>query len=497
MARYSQNADLSLKLRSVGAMLWSGADILLRQGVQFVVSIALARLLAPEQFGLVAMLAVFISLSGILIDSGFSYSLVQRQDVTGADVSSVFWFNLLMALSAVAGLWIAGSRIAGYFAEPVLAPLAKLLSLGLLVNTLGSVPRAMLTKRLDFRPLLIAGAAASVISGVVGVALASAGFGVWSLAWQATSSSLVTTTVLWWYYPLTNLFTFRLSNLRRLSSFGGYMLISSLLNAGHSGLVNVLIAKLFSTRELGYYLRGLGTQSLPTTFLSSVFERLALPMFSHVALDRHRLMRGVRQVLVGMMALNAPIMVGLGILSKQVTLVLFGSKWLPCVPYMQILCIGGLFWPLHVVNLNALLALGRSDLFFRLEVVKRVLGLVALVIGSVYGLMAVVWGQTAVAVVCFFINAHYSEQLLTYGIVRQVRDIGPVWGLAVVMGLVVWIIGRSTDFSALSDLMFLVPLGGSMYLGMCHWLGVGHLAEAFTLIRQSFRAATATPSRVS
>jgi len=467
------------------AVAWSGADVFTRQGVQFFVSIMLARLLAPEHFGIVAVLSVFISLSAIFIDGGFSYALIQHQDITTVDECSVFCFNVGLAIVAATLLCAAAPWIASYFKQPVLRPLAYLMSVDLLLKASSGVQKAMLTKRLNIRSVFIVGLAASLISGVLAVVLALAGFGVWSLAGQTIVSSGITTVLLWWLYPLRPLSGFRVASLAKLFGFGKYMMVSSLLNAAYSSLLTVLVAKLFSARNLGFYLRAQGTQTIPVNLLSNTIERVALPVLSTTATDHDQLVRGIRRLLTGMMLINVPTMLGLAALSEQVIATLFGAKWLPAVPYLQVLCLAGVFWPMHVVNLTALLAQGRSDLFFRLEVAKTILGVSTILFASFHGMMAIVWSQVAVGLICFFINAHYTDRLLGYGALRQLRDVFPLEAVATMMAIVIWALGRAIHFPAAFELLILVPLGAVIFFMICHWFDIGRFSEALLLLRQS------------
>lgn len=454
-----------LKQKAKSAVLWSGADILLRQGLQFGISIALARMLSPEEFGTIALLYLFTGIASAFVDSGFSAALVQRQDVTQTDESTVFWFNLVMALIVALALAASAPAIAGFFDRAILVTLTQILALNIFISALGSVHGTLLNKRLEFKIQMKIGAVTTVISGVVAVVMAWNGYGVWALAAQTVTASLVTTFFLWFLSSWRPKWVFSFDSVKKLFGFGGYMLASGLLDIAYNRVYTILIGKFYGVQELGFYNRADSTKQLPVGVLSGIMSRVAFPIFSAAAHDVVQLRRGVRLALRSMMLLNIPMMLGLAAVAEPLTLVLFGEKWLTAVPIMQVLCIGGIFWPLHVINLNVLMAQGYSHLFFRLEVVKKTIGSILLIGGTFYGVMGIAWSQVVFGLLAFFINAHYSRKHINYGSVDQLRDFLPVFGLATIMaGLTFWIgYAWEGDFIAL-QLITQIVAGGVIFL---------------------------------
>jgi len=461
---------LSLHQKSLRAVFWSGADVFMRQGLQFFISILLARLLAPEDFGVIAMLYVFIGLAGLFIDSGFSSALIQRQDTTHTDESTVFFFNLGMGALMALALCAAAPWIATFFELPILQNLTYVMALNLFIGAFGSIHNTLLTKTLNFKTIMKVGGVATFCSGLLAIAMAWWGFGVWSLAWQTLLSSLITVSLLWWWHPWRPHWEFSLLSLSRLFRFGGFLMLSGLLDTVYTRLYAVLIGKFFSARELGYYTRAESTQQLPVSILTGVLNRVAFPVFSEAAVDPQRLARGLRKVLVAIMLLNIPAMLGLAVVAEPLVVTLFGAKWLPCVPFLQVLCLAGVLWPLHVINLNALMAQGRSDLFFRIEVIKKVVGVVLLVLASLHSVMAIAWLRLLLGVFSFFINAHYSGVLLGYGPWRQLRDILPYGGVAMVMAVSVGWAGHALHWPPAAELVALSVLGATFY-----WVAWSHV----------------------
>jgi O-antigen/teichoic acid export membrane protein len=438
----SAGPPANLKARSLVAMLWSGADLFMRQGVQFVVAIILARLLSPEEFGTIALLYLFVGIAGVFADGGFSSALVQKQDATHADESTVFWINLAMGALVASALWLVAPWIAAFFGYPVLVPLAGMLAISLFLNALGSIHLVLFSKRLEFRRPMMISVSAALTSGTVAILLADRGFGVWALAWQAVVSSLVSTLLFWTLSPWRPAAAFSLASARRLFRFGGYLMMSGLLDVIYNRISSLLIGKVYGVRDLAFYNRADNTKQIPVDVLSNALGRVAFPMYSAAAGSPDRLRNGIRLSVQGMTLINTPMMLGLLATAENLVPVLFGEKWQPAVPILQVLCIAGIFWPFHVINLNVLKAQGHSDLFFRLEIVKKIVGVSCLAIGSLYGVMGIAWSQVAFGLAAFLINAHYTGKQLRYGAYAQAGDASAVFLVSAAMALAVFAIGR-------------------------------------------------------
>jgi teichuronic acid exporter len=464
----SQEKDESmLKQQAVAATMWSGADILLRQGLQFGVSIALARMLSPSEFGTIALLYLFTGLAGAFIDSGFSNALIQNQDISHDDESTVFWFNAALGALAALLLWGVAPSISRFYGIPILVPLTHILALNVFISALGSIHETLLTKRLNFRKQMTVGAIATGVSGVLAVGLAFHGFGVWSLAAQIVTSTSLTTVLLWVVNPWRPGFVFRLASARKLFGFGSYLLMAAVLDVSYNRLYTVFIGKLYGVRDLGFYNRADGTRQLPTGLLSGVLSRVAFPIFSAAAHDKKRLRRGVRHAIRGIMLINVPMMLGLMATAEPLIRTLYGPKWLPAVPALRVLCLAGMLWPLHVINLSVLTAQGHSHLFFRLEIAKKVVGVILLIVGARYGVMGIAWSQVAFGLLGFFMNAHYTGSLLDYSGWQQTLDFAPVVGASAVMSMIVAAIGIVWRGPVALELLLQIAIGTSIFVAIC------------------------------
>ncbi len=424
----------SLESRAIRGVFWSGVERLGPQAVQLVVSIVLARLLLPEQFGLIGMLSVFLALGRVFLDSGFGSALVQKQDATEVHYSSVFYANIVLSLVAAGILCLAAPSIAQFYREPLLTPLTRVLSLNFVISALGLIQVFLMTKRLDFKTQTKVSLLASLGSGAVGIGMALLEFGVWSLVAQSVSLTLFSTLLLWTSNAWRPRAAFSLAALRELFGFGSRLLASGLLNTLFSNIYNVVIGKLFAPADLGYYTRARTLEQLPSETLAGVVGRVTLPLFSEIQGDPARVRNVFRKALRSLALINFPLMIGLLVCARPLVLTLLTEKWAPAIPYLQLLCIVGLFYPLHTINLNVLLAQGRSDLFFRLEVIKKVLIVIVLAVSWRWGIQAIIVGQIILSIIAYYLNSYYTGRIVGYGLGAQVRDLLPYLAAAGTMG---------------------------------------------------------------
>lgn len=474
-----------IEQRAVSATFWSGAETIGRQGLQFVITMVLARLLTPEDYGTVALLAIFLGLAGVLINSGFSSALIQRQGVTAVDLSSVWLFNVVMALVAAAVLCAAAGGIAAFYGKPVLRPLTWLLSADLVIGALGAVHRVQLIKSLDFRRLCLTSVVALVVSGGLAIVLAYRGYGAWTLGWQALAFSVVSTGLLWAVSPWRVGREFSLESVRSLFRFGSFLLMSSVLDVLYSRLNTLVIGKFYSAKDLGHYARADNTSQIPGSLMSSVLSSVAFPVFARVQQDKALLRSGLRKAVLLAMLVNIPAMLGMIVAARPLVVVLFGEQWVPCVPYLQILCLAGLFWPLHTLNLNVLVAQGHSQRFFRLEVAKKTVSLALLGVTCFFGVTAIAWSAVVAGAICYVINAYYSGQLLGYGAGAQLLDLLPYAGVGAAMALAVAGLAWVLPGWPWLQLTGQVVAGALVYAGLCAVLRLPAWADAWSLAKTS------------
>lgn len=478
--------DRSLKKTTVHALSWSFFERIGQQGIQFIIAIILARLLLPEQFGLIAMLTIFMAIAQSFVDSGFGSALIQKQDANHLDECSIFYFNILVGFLGAVVLFISAPWIAAFYQIPLLTPLTRILSLNLIINAFGVVHTILLTKRIDFKAQMKVSVIATVLSGSIGVTMAYQGYGVWSLVAQSIGSNLFRTILLWFFLPWRPSWVFSLVSLRSMFSFGSKLLFSGLLDTIYNNLYFIVIGKIFSAADLGYYTRAQQTQQLPVANLSSTVGRVTFPVFSSMQDDKTRLKRGTRKALSSLAMVNFPLMIGLAIVAKPLVIVLLTDKWLPCVPYLQLLCVVGMLYPLHVINLNVLKAQGRSDLFIRLEILKKILGTVAIVFTWRWGIAAMIYGQIVTSIVAYYMNSYYTGKLLFYPLAEQLNDIFPILGLASLMGCGVFLVRYIPFQNNISLLFSQIFIGVVLYMLFCTFAKTSSFLEIRSMAQEKY-----------
>jgi len=482
-----------LKQRALSATLWSGADLALRQALQFAVTVALARILTPADIGTVALLTLFTGIASVLMDGGFSAALIQRQDVDHVDESTVFWFNV--GIGAILSLALCGAApaIASFYGMPELKALTIVLASTVFIGAFGAVQTTLISKRVEFRTQLKISVLATLISGGAAVVLAWLGYGIWSLAARAVLMTSVSTSLLWVFNSWRPAWQFSMGSARRLFGFGGYHLASSLLDTIYGRFYTLLIGKLYGARELGFYSNADTTSLMLSGFPLTVLARVAFPMFSAAAQDKATMRRGMQLSIRGMMLINVPIMLGLAALAEPLVRALFGAQWAPAVPILRVLCLAGLLYPLHMINFHALMAQGHSRLVFRLELVKKSLGVAFAAIGAIYGVIGIAWSQVAFSVLCVAINARYTRRFIAYGASAQLRDFLPVVYVAAPMAGGLYAVDLVWQASPWAKLCILALLGALMYLTLVWVFRLDAVRDVAALVRRPL-VANAEPS---
>lgn len=429
---------MSLKKQALSGMLWSSVQTFGNQLISFGVSLILARLLMPAEFGLIGMIGIFMGLATVLISSGLSGSIIRTDKPDQADFSTVFIFNLVGSIVLYTLMFIAAPFIADFFEQPLLISITRLYSLIFVINAFSSVQVMRLHKNLDFKTETKASLLSTLVSALVGTTLAYNGFGVMSLVWMAIVGALVRSSMLWIQSKWQPSLIFDRKKFRYHFSFGSRMMISSVLDILFNNAYTLIIGKYYSPTHLGYYTRADSLKQMPVSNFSSILNKVTFPLFAEIKNDDVRLKSVYKKILKMVVFIIGPVLMLMAALAEPMFRVLFTEKWLPAVPYFRILCITGLLYPLHAYNLNILSVKGRSDLFLRLEIIKKVLIIIILAASFPFGIYGLLWGQVVSSVLAFFINTHYSGKFLTYTSWEQLLDILPAIALTLGMGGVIY-----------------------------------------------------------
>lgn len=412
-----------LRSRTAKALAWNLSGTGGRLATQLLVQICLARLLLPAEFGLMAMLMVVTSIGQVFVDGGFGTALVHQKDATREEESSILYVNVGLSLAVFSFLWYLAPYIAEFYEQQAIKPLLRFTSAGLVIGALGIVQSSILSRNLDFKSVSIVNLLTGALSGGIAIAMALRGYGVWCLAWQFLLNSAFRTILLWMVSTWRPLFTFRLSAIRRMGPYGSRLVASNLISAVFENLNQLLIGKFYTATDLGYYQRAQTMQSIPVNTLSQAIGGVCMPAFVHLNDDLEKFKNAYRQAIRYTMAAAVPMMTLLCIVANPLFTVLLSPKWASAVPYFQLFCLSGIVYPLHLLNINSLLALGKTDIYLRIELTKRILAICGAAIALPFGVMAFAQSTVVVSFLCLGINTHYTKKLIGYPLSQQVGDI--------------------------------------------------------------------------
>ena len=430
----------SLKQKAAKGVLWSTVERFSVQGVQFLIMIVMARLLTPHDYGLIGMLAIFIAVAQSLIDSGFSQALIRKQDRTEADNNTVFYFNIVVSTLLYLILYASAPFVADFYNTPQLCPVMRVVCLSIIFNSLAVVQRALLTIRIDFKTQAKAALTAAVTSGAVGITMAYHGFGVWSLVTQQLLNLGINTGLLWLLSKWRPRLMYSWQSFHELFAFGSKLLASGLLDTVYRNIYPIVIGKLFSASSLGHYTRAHQFSEFPSSNLTGIIQRVTYPVLCEIQNDDARLASIYRRFLKLSAFIIFPLMVGLSSVAKPFVNIVLGPQWSFCGQLLQILCFGMMWYPIHSVNLNLLQVKGRSDLFLRLEIIKKILGISVLCITAPFGLIVMCYGSIFNSLVALVINTYYTGKLINVGFIRQMCDLLPTIALCLVMFALILIV---------------------------------------------------------
>ncbi|MCD8283706.1 MAG: lipopolysaccharide biosynthesis protein [Opitutae bacterium] len=430
----------SLREKSVRGVVWSAIERFSLLGVQFVIQVVLARLLSPSDYGLVGMLAVFLAVSQAFIDCGFTNALIQNQQRTERDFATAFFFNAAVSVLFYVLLFAGAPLIADFYDMPALVSVTRVIGFSLVLAALSAVHRTKLTIRVDFKKQAQASLSAVVLSGVVGIAMAYNGFGVWALVAQTLVNRGANSLFLWLLIRWHPQHFFSVASFKPMFSYGSKLVVAHLLHTIYTNLYSLVIGKVFSAAALGFYSRADQMAGLPATSGSAILTRVTFPLLATVQNDDARLSDVYRRYMRVATGAIVPVMLGLCALSEPIVVVLLGEKWLPAVPLMRVLCLAWMLDPMTLVNLNLLNVKGRSDLVLRLEIIKKTTATLILFAGLPFGLMGLCVGRAIYSQIALAMNSYYTGKFLKMTYWRQMREVVPIYSLAAVMGVVAFVV---------------------------------------------------------
>ncbi len=475
--------DSELKKKTTQGLLWSSVERFSNQGVQFLFSIILARLLTPEDYGIVAMVVIFFAIAQTFVDSGFSNAIVRKKDRTESDLSTCFYFNIFVGLGFYILLFLCSPFIADFYNQPILSPIVKISGLTVLINSLCIVQQAQFTIRIDFKTQAKVTLTSTVISGILGILLAYLGYGVWALVWQGVTGSFVRMILFWILSKWRPRESFSKDSFHYLFGYGSKLLASGLLDTTYNNIYPIVIGKFYSPAQLGNFSRAQGWASLPSSNITGILQRVTFPVLTEMQDDNERLATNYRKLLRLSAFVVFPLMMLLAAVASPLVRVVITAKWDACVSYLQIICFSMMWYPIHAINLNLLQVKGRSDLFLRLEIIKKVVGVSVMCVTIPLGVTAMCFGMVFTSINALFINTYYTGKLINVGYLTQMKDLLPIILISLLVGACAyastWLF--STEWI---KLFVAVVIGGIMYLILSIFFAKDEYIEVMNVIKR-------------
>ena len=474
----------SLKSKTIKGTAWSAADAFLGQGVTFLVGIVLARMLSPDEYGLIGICLIFNTVLSGIVDSGFSNALIRKKNCTDVDYNTMFVTNLTISIVLYALLFVSSPFVSQFFNRYELTSLIRVTGLVLLANALSITQITILTKRIDFKTKTKASLVSAIASGIIGIAMAFMGFGVWVLVGQILSKQILYTICLWVLNKWWPSFTFSLKSFHYMWGFGWKLLVSGLLNNIWNQLYQVVVGKFYSPATLGQYTRGQEYASIFSSNLTSIIQRVSYPVLSEIQDDKHRMVEGYRRVIKMTMFVTAICMISLGAVAEPLIYCLIGPQWHEAATYLPLICISMSLYPLHSINLNMLQVLGRSDIFLYLEILKKIIGILPICIGIFVDIYWMLIASILIGFVSLYLNSWYTGKALGFTFWKQLRDIAPSFGVAFTIALSVFFF-KYLPISNWGILPMQIIVGVIVGIVTCRIINIEEYKEINTIIAKS------------
>lgn len=451
------------KNKIISSLIWKFLERSGTQVVQFIIQLILARLLIPEDYGVIAIVTVFIAIANVFVQTGFNTALIQKEEVDDIDYSSVFYLSLFVALIIYVIIFFVSPYIANFYNQPVLIPVFRILSITLFFGAVNSIQHAVVARNMQFKKYFFSSLGGIILSAIVGIILAYKNFGVWALVAQQLVNIISIMTILWFTVKWRPKLLFSFNRLKVLFSFGWKLLCSALIDTIYNNIYDLVIGKKYNSQSLAFYNRGKQFPGVIVQNLDGAISSVMLPALSKEQKNKEKVKRMVRRSIVTSSYFIFPITIGLAVVAEPLIRVVLTDKWIECVPFLQLLSLSYAFWPIHTSNLQAINALGRSDIYLKVEIVKKLLGITVLLITIPMGLIPMAIGQVFASFICMYINCFPNKKLINYSFSEQFKDILPSLLISLIMGILVYFI----SFLKLSSILILgikTILGIAIYI---------------------------------
>lgn len=454
----------SLKKQAFVGVGWNAIGRFSSQGVSFILQIFLARLLSPSDYGIIAMIAIFLQVSAVFVDSGFGKFLIQRQSCSQSDYSTVFYYNLGVAFILYILLYAIAPLVAGFYKIELLKHIMRVISIVIIINALTIVPRAKLEKSIDFKSISIITFSSSLLSGLLGIFMAYSGFGVWSLCYQTLSNSILQCFLFSYFVRWRPSLLFCKEAFYEMFTFGSKIIGASLISVIYSNLYTIIIGKKFNARDLGYYSRADQFATFPSANIGQIISSVAFPLLSKIQDDNVRLEIAYRSIIRYSSYIIFPLMIGMASVAGPFINVVLGENWLDTIPYLQVLCMALLWDHLSSLNLNLLYVKGKSDLVLKLEIIKKTIAVIILFSSIPFGIITMCLGRVAYGIIAFIINTYYTKQLIGLSCIQQILDVFPYLLLSLIVGAIMFFISMMVTGPSILILTVCIVIGIILYL---------------------------------
>ncbi len=455
----------NLKKKTLSGLIWQYAEKCGAQFVGFVVSIIIARILTPADYGLIGLITVFISVALVFARSGMGQALVQKKDANDEDFSTVFYYSIVVSLAIYAVLFFTAPFISGFYNEPKLVSVIRVLGVTVIIGAIYSVQQAKVQREMNFKKFFYATLIGTFISAAIGIVLAYTGFGVWALVWQQISAQFINTIILYFVVKWKPKFLFSFKKMAQLFGYSWKLLVSALIDTVYNNIYSLIIGKYYSSADLGYYNRGKQYPMLVVENVNGSINSVIFPVLSKMQDDKERFKATVRRSIKTSTYIIFPLMAGLAAVAEPLVKIMLTEKWVPAVPFIQFCCFTYAFWPVHTANLQAVKALGRSDVFLKLEFIKKIYGVAILIVTIPFGLTAMMFGRCISTVLGSIVNASPNKKLMNYSYMEQIKDMLPSVVLSVIMCVVVLMVGM-LDINLYLLLILQLIVGVLTYAGL-------------------------------
>lgn len=472
----------SLKQKSIDAVIWNLLEKYGNQVIGLIIGVILARLLTPADYGLIGMITVFFALAMVFVNSGFGTAYIQKKDANETDASTIFFFNIFVSAFFYVILWFVAPLIANFYNQDELVNLIRVMAIVLIISSFSMIQITKLVKEVNFKKKAIITLVSTLISGVVGITAALNGFGVWSLVIQKLIGTSINAIGLWKYYKWRPQFTFSMNSLKEMFAFSSWVLFANIMRTIFDNIYILTIGKFFPVAQLGFYTKAKGYQKIIIQQPTSAIGGVSFPIFSKLQDDKYALKNSMRKFSQHTLFFIAPIIALLIVIANPLIFVVLTNKWMPMVPYLKLLLIGGFFYPINLINLKVLTALGKTNLNFRLEMFKNVLRLVNIIVMYRFGVLYIIYGEVFLSFLATLINGYYAKSLINYGIFEQLKDV-----LNITISIIIIIFIGNILLSEISNDYYKIIIGTSFviisYLISMYFLNKTILIENWKIIK--------------